>query len=246
MKIIAEDDNWYKQDRVWDYDKQNRTKKQLKFSNTFHQTPSVRACETTVEEQWALRKQDFLSGGSRIIPAVINCNKIQAWDAYDEVTYGSNRDGSAERKDRTGAHGARGRTGARKSEQAPPAEQQRRYRRSKSRRRQIEYQLQGEVLAQKIERRKMLSRKTRLWATLNRIAGLSGSKINTAENTTGRMKPAKPNRSKKDQSSARETRGKDSSTTQHRKWRERAGKQVRANQEQLEKTTGPLWQQISS
>jgi hypothetical protein len=82
----------------------------------------------------------------------------------------------------------------------------------------------------------MLSRKTRLQATLNRIAGLSSSKINTTENTTGRMKPAKPNRSKKNQSGARETRGKDSSTTQHRRWRERAGKQVRANQEQLKKT----------
>jgi hypothetical protein len=82
----------------------------------------------------------------------------------------------------------------------------------------------------------MLSRKTRLQATLNRIAGLSSSKINTTENTTGRMKPAKPNCSKKNHSGARETRGKDSSTTQHKRWRERAGKQVRANQEQLKKT----------
>jgi hypothetical protein len=60
------------------------------------------------------------------------------------------------------------------------------------------------------------------------------------------MKPAKPNRSRKDQSSAREMRGKNSSTTQHRKWGERAGKQVRANHEQLKKTAIPLWQQISS
>jgi hypothetical protein len=92
----------------------------------------------------------------------------------------------------------------------------------------------------------MLSRKIRLRGTLNQIAGLSCSKINTAKNTTGRMKLAKPNRSKKDHSSAREMRGKDSSTTQHRKWGERAGKQVRASQGQLEKIAGPLWQQISS